>query len=78
MVAFVGVEGISQTPAWQDDDAREPGNTLRWSSARRSSPSSGPRRFLELAYILAMGFNEPLDEGAMCGEQLVKDRAVSG
>jgi len=25
-----------------------------------------------------MGFNEPLDEGAMCREQLVKDRAVSG
>jgi hypothetical protein len=31
-----------------------------------------------LAYILAMGFNEPLDEGAMCREQLVKGRAVSG
>jgi hypothetical protein len=32
----------------------------------------------KLAYILAMGFNEPLDEGAMCLEPLVKDRAVSG
>jgi hypothetical protein len=30
----------------------------------------------KLAYILAMGFNEPLDEGAMCREQLVKDWAV--